>query len=302
MNTLSDIRLNNRLYVARQSEAAVTKTANTAKTSSFQTVLKDNLYADRATAGDTTSAQAFAPNTSLRWRITGSELGKMLDAAGDSVERKTQIMNKYDSEISERMKGTLQVPIVRNELVSFMEEVERGLENGESFSDIVQKWNDKKVREFYSDDDVTGLGNSLADLIFVDPDTGEVKHATTKLRQFYDNQDIIDGDDDAVWDLAYDLQQFLNARVFRNENVVSDDEANKIVAEVKARQANKDYGRFDRPFGSVGYQGRVDMNTNVRVELSEARRRYYEKLGVSGVGGGALIDDFMSRIGKHSDI
>jgi len=198
---------------------------------------------------------------------------------GDDNEYVLKIGTAFMLYVIEKEKGTVQLPIGKNELVSFMEEVENGLANGESFSDIMQKRIDAKVQEFYPNDSgITGIGSNLADIFFIDPNTGEIKYADSKGRNYIENN-TGEADDDAAWDLAYDLQQFINATVFKPDDM-SADEADKIVAEVKARQANKDTGRFDNPFGSVGYRGWVDMNTNMKVDISAAERILYEKLGV----------------------
>ena len=330
---ISSVRPGGQLYAAKQQKpGAVTKAT---EKSSFETVFKDTYYADSAkgAAASVQTGPAFnLPNTSLSWGLPLREQSKLIDAANGDTAAINKIYSEWHSAYQARVEGTVVVPLGRNELVSFMEEIEAGIASGMTFAEICQQRSDAKVRELYPDDsDVTGVGGDLSDLFFIDPSTGEIKHATSKGRHYYGNDDTCYTDVDAAWDLAYDLQQFLNAKVFRNENFVTEEseaEADRLVAEIKARQTNKDYGRFDRPFGSIGYQGLVNLLKNNifgGFELSAAQERYYSahgllgggsggfditssgledyynKMRLMGAGSGALTDDFMEMFGRHSD-
>ena len=164
-------------------------------------------------------------------------------------------------------------------------------------------------------------------MFFIDPTTGEIKHATCKSRHIWDSQNDINSDEDTAWDLAYDLQQFLHATAFRDTYAIPDDKVDEVIADVKARQANKNTERFDKPFSSMGYEAWLKHSENIPAELSPLQRMYYEKLGLlsggssntgnylvkylskyydnpellGGTDSGSLTDDFMDRLDEHGD-
>ncbi|MDR2532272.1 MAG: hypothetical protein LBC82_05455 [Oscillospiraceae bacterium] len=159
-----------------------------------------------------------APNTSLKWY------------AGDTLSR---------SESLARMDGAVKVTIGKNELPLLMEEIEKALARGESYLAAIEKFYDNKNHY---------VGGGGYDSIFIDPYTGTVKHALpTGFATMGDAQaKILHSiyDDDAVWDLAYDLQQFLKLRVFGETGNLSEEEVESIIAGIKERQENKDVFRF----------------------------------------------------------
>jgi len=307
MNIANSLGFDNSLY-ARQLRVNAAKTANTAGETSFGTALKNASFSYTVSVGAQTAAQSAsgseteeipALNTSLRWHTSIREISLMINraAAGgeDESEAYLRIMSEEmdTAENVKRAKAPM-VPVGRNELATFMEEIEKGLADGESFDNILQKQIDKHIHGVAGE-------STIYDFFFINPSTGEIQHAQPSGRCFYDSQEIINTDEDSVWDLAYDLQQFINATVFKPADMDSD-KADKIVAEVKARQKDKIFDRFDRPFGSVGYQGWVAMNTNMKIELGAAALAAYAERGLlDGAGGGNMTDYFISAIGEHQD-
>jgi len=142
------------------------------------------------------------------------------------------------SEAQKRMDGAIVVRIGKNELPKLMEEIEKVLADGESYLTAIEKFYDNKG---------VYVGAEGFDKIFIDPYTGDVKHAAPCGAAYNSAKGKVlhsMGDDDAVWDLAYDLQEFLKLRVFGETDGMSKDEAEKAIADIKARQADKNTYRF----------------------------------------------------------
>jgi hypothetical protein len=84
------------------------------------------------------------------------------------------------------------------------------------------------------------------DSFLLDPLTGKITHAlppgfTVGENGYYHSQ----RDDDAVWDLAYDLQQFFKLRIFGETSGINEKEIEAKIAGIKERQENKCTWRFD---------------------------------------------------------
>jgi|GEM_PF-2817867 len=142
------------------------------------------------------------------------------------------------SEAQKRMDGSIVVRIGKNELPKLMEEVEKALANGENYLTAIEKFYDNK--DLY-------VGADGFDTIFIDPYTGEVKHAKPCGAAYNATEGKVlhsMGDDDAAWDIAYDLQEFLKLRVFGETDGMSKGEVEKAIADIKDRQADKNTWRF----------------------------------------------------------
>lgn len=163
-----------------------------------------------------TAAAKAAPvvNTSLKWYK-----GASLSLSG----------------AHERMNGAINVTVGKNELPKLMEEIEKALSEGKSYLTVIEKFYDNKISS-----------GDAYDEIFINPYTGDVKHARPVSFAYMGAGDILHSisDDDAVWDLAYDLQQFLKLRIFGETGDLSEEEVENKIAEIKESQANKNTWRF----------------------------------------------------------
>jgi len=179
----------------------------------------------------------------------------------------TETTSITDSDFMEKIKGTIAVPVGRNELPKFMEYLEKALADGECLSAALTKWSHEKTgycEELGRYKCRLGAGRVMfqeSDWFHIDPNTGEIKHAFPPGIRLIRNGNELFGDrisadllaemtnfdekhDDAVWDLARDLQQFLRYTYFRQEEDCFD-EIDKLLEEIKARQDGKCTLRFD---------------------------------------------------------
>jgi hypothetical protein len=173
-------------------------------------------------AGEAAKKNIAEPNTSLKWHD-----GKTLSL----------------SEVKARTAGAVEITVGKDELLTLMEDIEKALANGECYLTAV-------IKLFGSQNH--GIGYSY-DTFCLDPYTGEIKHASPSGAcykgegEYSDMVEIVhsERDEDAVWDLAYDFEQFLKLRVFGETDGMSQDEVEKAISEIKERQANKCTWRFD---------------------------------------------------------
>jgi len=148
-----------------------------------------------------------------------------------------------DSYVAAKKAGTVTVSVGKDQLLSLMNNIEKALANGECYLTAVLDLFNSQYH---------GLGCSY-DTFSLDPYSGEVKFAEPCGSVYSwqgENSDVMEikhsaQTDDAVWDLAYDLQQFLKLRVFGETDGMSKDEVEKAIADIKERQADKDTWRFD---------------------------------------------------------
>lgn len=181
-------------------------------------------------------------NTSLRWCKTLTQQNKEVQASWDNA---AEIMGKQSHALRERVKGTVDVPIGRDELTQFMAAVEEGMANGLTFAEIAAAQM-KKHAEQDRQPGLAGVSSANADIFCINPDTGEVKHCFAKTRLSSNSIAEPQQDEDAAWDLAYDMQMFLQNSFFRSEHI-SAEEAEAIIADITARQSEKDFTRYDKP-------------------------------------------------------
>jgi hypothetical protein len=158
-----------------------------------------------------------APNTSLRWFNDSSEVYPIM---------------------STMAQGMIRLTIGKDELLGLMDEIEKAIADGKCYTTAIQKLYDSHIH-------VRGIGYNY-DSFLLDPLTGRITHALPKgFSVGKDGYHHSQRDDDAVWDLAYDLQQFFNLRVFGNTGDLSEKEIDRIIADIKESQANKCTWRFD---------------------------------------------------------
>ena len=131
--------------------------------------------------------------------------------------------------------GAMIVPIEKNELPALMEEIEKAMANGESLQSVLEKQAAKHGNT---------MGNFNNDMLFINPNTGEVMGSVPKMR-FYTNYEGMDADYDSVKALADDLATFLRCTFFKYEDDCSD-EIEAILAEIKSRQSDHISQNTDR--------------------------------------------------------
>jgi len=193
---------------------------------------------DRAVSVKSYSA-ASEPNTSLRWCKSVKEMNQILRTEGD--EKFQKVVAEVTKVIDEIRMTTWQIPVGKGELLGLMKAIEEAAANGEHFSTALQKQIDK-----YIDPETGKLGvnDRTVDFLYVCPYTGEVKYAAARTGMVYVGEEFSAAGDDAVWDLAYDLQRFIQLRVFGKADGLSDEEIEAEIADIKARQSGKDYSRY----------------------------------------------------------
>ncbi|MCL2633985.1 MAG: hypothetical protein FWD34_05660 [Oscillospiraceae bacterium] len=224
-----------------------------------------------------------APNTSLRWHMPPSEQNRLIHSMpGDQGDNWVKVVSEFGEAMKERIAGTFQIPVGKNELPALMKYIEEALANGEPLNSALQRQIDK-----YTNADGSMNRNGL-DLFWIDPITGEVKHASSNHGITYyhtDFSDAVNRDCDAVWDLAYDLQQFLRYTFFRQEGDCPDEIA-EILEEIKSRQGNKCTERFDYPDIVVGTDGGT-------AAAEDEEKEEHEKI--------ELIDELIATIAEHQE-
>jgi len=211
------------------------------------------LYTQSAVETQSGSTGTNAPNTSLRWYD--------FDGTGISAEK----INAVKS-------GSLMVVLGKNEFTELTEEIEKALGNGENWINAVQKMYNKQNHM---------RGQNVYDEIYINPYTGGITYASPArgswgsgegtFKFFHSKQD-----DDAVWDLAYDLQEFLKLRVFGETNGMSSRELESEIADIKARQGGKDTSRHykDEPIMTGVVMVPLHFGGYARLDLDEEAKRY----------------------------
>ena len=164
----------------------------------------------------------LAPNTSLRWHPSASEMHRM---AQTDVYNSQPMDKLRESEIA-RIVGMTGIVVGKNELVVLLQELQSASANGDSLESVLERWSLNRPQP-------CGI---RGDVFWIDPDTGEVRHAEAAGK-------LLDRNVDAVWDLAYDLQEFLRYTFFRQDGDCAETAA-QILEEIIARQENKCVARF----------------------------------------------------------
>jgi len=169
------------------------------------------------------------------------------------------------------------VPIGKNELPALMAEIEKAMANGESLQSVLEKQAAKHNN---------AMGNFNNDMLFINPNTGEVMGSVPKMRG-YINYEGMDADYDSVKALADDLATFLRCTFFKREDDCSDEIA-AILAEIKSRQSDHISQNTDR-FDVSDTVLNEDNNVITAVEDDEPAE---EK---------NMIDEFINAIGEHQN-
>ena len=196
-----------------------------------------------------------------------------------------------------RNEGFIDIPVV-GDLNELLESIEKDLANGETLRGAFQNWIDKCVREHCSEKGVLNLGTIQADLITVNPDTGEVFNSMPKGRCLVLSKKVQDMDYAMAKAQADDLATFLRYRVFK-QDYDDPEKTEALIAEIKAKQSDYDTSRFLPIFSSAGEQGRRNADFLIHFfgldklrwdELSEEER---DKLADQ------LTDELMETLGEH---
>jgi hypothetical protein len=189
-------------------------------------------------------------NTSLKW-YDNSEI-KNLCPAADEV-RYNNLMTDFREEKRMRTDGMARIQLGANELPQFMAELQKVKESGECLTAFLQKFIPEPIKDRTAVNwHAVKLPTQGTDVIWLNPKTGEVVHAQHSppapgLSSFSGyNLSFADREaqNDHVWDLAYDLQKFIQNAFFREEDSCAD-EIDKLLEEIKARQAEKCFERFN---------------------------------------------------------
>lgn len=174
----------------------------------------ESMSESQSATKNTTSAL----NTSLRWFDDSSVIFSQMQSLAN---------------------GKMFVPIGKNELLGLMDKIEEALAKGEDYTTALQAQ--------YDSHNFQPSTRTLYDSFLLDPNTGEITFALPLWASIGENgYNHSQHDDDVVWDLAYDLQKFIQLRVFGETNGMSEDEAERMIAEIKERQINKCTDRFDK--------------------------------------------------------
>ena len=203
------------------------------------------------------------------------------------------VVEKYKADLR---KGCLDVPVA-GDMKELMESIEEALANGETLRSVLQNRIDKYAREC-GIDGVVAVGSDLADIIRINPDTGEVVDSLTKGRCIGFKK-LREMDSSIVKSEADDLATFLRYTVFKKE---TDDpeKVEALIVELKEKQSDYDTTRFLPIFSIFGKQGEKNVaywNNLLGLDkinwdrLSDTER---DKLSDE------MIDELMRILGEHN--
>ena|GEM_PF-1977397 len=224
-----------------------------------------------------TQSEPTVFNTSLRTHTSLRESNKMLHNLTSHAD-KLSFVNAQMRATEERRAGTIQVPIGRGELLEFMEEIEKSAANGEPLMAALQRQIEKHAN--------FGPGTNDVDFLYICPGTGRVKDAAPRLGSNQPCQEFMNTAEDAVWDLAYDLEKFIQLSFFGNfeEYGLREDEVDAAIAEIKASQSEKCFARF------------IDLSADYKCDCCEFDESEAEVSKPED-----LIDGLIEHIGEHQD-
>lgn len=292
MNTVNGFGFNSPYYVQQLKNGTATpKTsissvyaAQNIKTdaTTFNTALNNALGFTKSAVVSQPASSATELNTSLRPGLSPIERNKIVQELWKlpSLDKLEQAMAAHGEEIHRIIEGTMAVPVGKNELAGLMAEMEKALSNGESLESVLQKQIDKHSLSTPSGSIPENV--MTADVFAIDSNTGEVKWVNAKINKSASKtMEDISRDDDIVWDLAYDLQQFMRYTFFKSEDD-NPEEVEQILAEIKERQATKNYDRFNE-----------GISEEMPVENADGEEKKKEAEDP--------IDGFIKAIGEHQD-
>ena len=166
--------------------------------------------------------------------------------------------NEYNSalnEISEkrleiiRSGEGIKVRVDAGELPKLIEEIQTGLENGDSLRDVLQKHYD-------SYGDATQFNGK--EWFYIVPETGEVKYAWEKHRVVYSSEAQMEMDRLSCYSIADDIATVLRYTYFKEET----DDPTKVQAlidGISARSSQYSMERFDPRWDTTVYRTREEM-------------------------------------------
>jgi len=202
------------------------------------------------TAATENTVSSASLNTSLKW-YDNSELNSLCPAADEA--RYNSLMADFRDEKRARTDGMARIHLGPNELPKFMAELQKIKDNGECLTAFLQKFIPEPVKDRTAVNwHEVKLATQGTDVIWLNPKTGEVVHAQhsppapglSSLSGY--NLSFADREtqNDHAWDLAYDLQKFIQTAFFSNEDSCFD-EIDKLLEEIIAKQAQKCTERFN---------------------------------------------------------
>jgi hypothetical protein len=188
-------------------------------------------------------------NTSLKW-YDHTELGNLCPIENEAEYNR--YMDDFRAEKRARIDGMAGIVLRPGELLKFMEELQKVAESGGCLTEFLQKFLPEPVERFSLNPHDVKLGTQGSDVIWLNPETGEIVHAQhnppselglllSGLRPSTMNREA---QNDFVWDLAYDLQQFIQNLFFKQEDECAD-EIDRLLEELKLRQEGKCMRRFE---------------------------------------------------------
>jgi hypothetical protein len=232
--------------------------------------------------------------------------------ADSLVNKANEVSAAWIAEQNARIDGKIGISVGKNELAGLMETLAKAAKNGECFTVALQRFNDERqakspLAKYYNDDGTLDRfavpsdvmrdfiqSATMRDSFWIDPNTGEITHASAAFKLgslLSDPLDIQDRNSDAVWDLAYDLQQFIQIAFFSREGDCPV-EIERLLAEIMERQANKCVARFVENAESevdeaYGFDELAELIENEAHEFAEEAIDH--------------ILDFIHTIGSHQD-
>ena len=151
--------------------------------------------------------------------------------------------------------GFIYVPVL-GDLNKLLDSIESDLANGETLRGAFENWTNKCLKVFGPG---YGMGNHIADMISINPDTGEVFNSSPKGRCLVLSKKTQNMDYAMAKAQADDLATYLRYSVFRQDDDDSD-KADALIAEIRAKQSEYETSRFWPIFSSVGEQGLKNAN------------------------------------------
>jgi hypothetical protein len=256
---MNSIAINQRLTSSRSTAAPLHERKARAKPNggSFDAVLarkaqktQKTQKTDTLPATVTNTATASSElNTSLKW-YDHAELENLCPV--DDNAQYNSYMDNFRMEKYERTKGMAKIALGPNELPKFMAELQNVKESGGCLTEFLKQFIPPPVDRLALNPHDLKLATRGVDLIWLNPETGEVVHAQHSPPapglSFFSGVNLSfmerEAQSDHTWDLAYDLQKFIQHAFFSEEDSCFN-EIDRLLEEIKSRQADKCMARFD---------------------------------------------------------
>jgi len=254
---MNSIAINQRLTSSRSTAAPLHERKARAKPNgeSFDAVLARKAQKTQktdtlpATVKNTATTASSEPNTSLKW-YDHTELENLCPV--DDNAQYNSYMDNFRMEKYERTKGMAKIALGPNELPKFMAELQNVKESGGCLTEFLKQFIPPPVDRLALNPHDLKLATRGVDLIWLNPETGEIVHAQHSPPapglSFFSGVNLSfmerEAQSDHTWDLAYDLQKFIQTAFFSEEDSCFN-EIDRLLEEIKARQADKCMARFD---------------------------------------------------------